>query len=93
MPRGVEQVEPIRFTRLTRVAHRHWMGFDCNPPLALQIHRVEQLVLLLALVDRARGLEQSIGQCRFAVIDMSDDAKISRELNGHESRTMLAEHN
>jgi len=26
------------------------------------------------------------------VIDMSDDAKIARELNGHESRTMLAEH-
>jgi len=69
------------------------MGFDCNPPLALQIHRVEQLVLLLALVDRARGLEQSIGQCRLAVIDMSDDAKIAGELNGHESRTMRAEHN
>src|SRR5947208_16849755 len=92
MPRGVEQVEPIRFTRPTRVAHRHWMGFNSNPPLALQIHRVEQLVLLLALVDRASGLEQSSGQCRLAVIDMSDDARIARELTGNGSGTTLTEH-
>ena len=91
MSRGVKQVKPIHLARFTRVTHRHRMRFDCDSPLALQVHRIEQLVLLLAFVDRTGALEQSIGQCRLAVIDVRDDTKITRQLNGHESRTMLAE--
>jgi len=41
-------------------------------------------------VDRARALEQSIGQSRLAVIDVRDDAKIPRQLNRHGSATMRA---
>ena len=66
------------------------MRFDCDPR-SRSVHRIEQLVKP-AFVDRAGKLEQSIGQCRLAVIDMRDDAKIARQLNGHESRTMRAEH-
>src|SRR5436190_23884812 len=69
--------------------HRHWMRFDRDPALALQIHRIKKLILLVALVDRPRGLEQSIRQSGFAVIDVRDDAEIARQFDCHESRTML----
>src|SRR5205823_14830880 len=59
-----------------------------DPSLAIVIHRIEQLVLLVALVNRARRLEQSVRQSGFAMIDVRDDAEIARQLDSHESRTM-----
>jgi len=32
-------------------------------------------------MDRARALKQPVRQCRFAVIDVRDDAEVARELN------------
>ena len=64
------------------------MRLDRDPALAFQVHRIEQLILLLALMDRAGALEQSIRQRRLAVIDVRDDAEIARELDAHESATM-----
>jgi hypothetical protein len=64
------------------------MRFDCDPPLPFKVHRIKKLVLPLAILDRASALQQPVGQGRFAVIDVRDDAKISRQLNGHESATM-----
>ena len=54
------------------------MGLDRDPPLPLQIHRIEQLILLFAFIDRAGAFEQTIRQGGLAVIDMRDDAKIPR---------------
>ena len=84
----IEQVQPISFTRLTRVTHRDRVCFDCDPSLAFQVHRVEKLVLLVPLVNGSGAFEQPIRQCCFAVIDMRDDAEVARELNRHESGTM-----
>ena len=59
---------------------------NCDPALPLQIHLIKKLVLPLALLDRARALKQPVRQRRLAVIDVRDDAKIARQLNGHGSR-------
>ena len=88
MPRRIDQIQPIGLTRLACVTHRHRMRLDRDPPLAFQIHRIKKLVLPLALLDRAGALQQPVGQRRFAVIDMRDDAKIARQLNGHGSATI-----
>ena len=53
------------------------------PSLPLQIHRVQQLILLIAIFDSASHFEQSIGQRRLAVIDMRDNAKITSEPASH----------
>src|SRR5205814_4236004 len=76
------------FTRLARVTHRHRMRLNCDPPLPLQVHRIKKLVLSLALLNRPRTLQQPVRQGRLAVIDMRDDAKIARHLNGHGSATI-----
>jgi hypothetical protein len=64
------------------------MRLDCDPPLSFKVHRVKKLVLPFAILDRAGPLQQPVGQRRFAVIDVRDDAKIARQLNGHGSATI-----
>src|SRR5262249_6072925 len=88
VPRRIEQIQPIGLTRLACVTHRHWMRFDCDAPLPFKVHRIKKLVLPLAILDRASALQQPVGKGRFAVIDVRDDAKIARQLNGHKSATM-----
>ena len=90
VPRCIEQIQSIFFSRFARVTHRHRMCLDRDPALPLQVHRIEQLILLVALVNRAGRLEQSIRQRCLAVIDVRDDAKIARQLDCHGSATMRA---
>src|SRR3954451_10182616 len=84
--RGIEQIEPVFFTRLRRVLHRHWMRLDRDSAFPFQIHGIEELILFFALVDRARSLQQSIRQSCLSVVDMRDDAEIARVLDTHEAR-------
>ena len=61
------------------------MRFDRDPAFAFEIHGIEQLILLIALVNCARALEQTIRQCGLAVIDVRDDAKVAGQLDRHEA--------
>ena len=61
------------------------MRLDRDPALPFQIHRIEQLILLVALVNSARAFEQPIRQCGLAVIDVRDDAEIAGQLDRHEA--------
>ena len=88
VPRRIEQIQPIGLARLRCIIHRHRMRLDRDAALPLQVHRIEQLVLPIALLDGARALQQPVRQRRLAVIDVRDDAKIARQLNGHESGTI-----
>ena len=51
------------------------MRFDRDTAFALQIHRIEQLVLLIAFRDRSGALQQTVGEGRLAMVNMRDDAK------------------
>ena len=86
VPRRIEQVEPVVVAVLRLVFHRHRMRLDGDAAFALQIHRIEQLVLLIALGDRAGALEQAVGQRGLAVVDVRDDAEIARAFDGHRER-------
>lgn len=83
MARRVEQVEFVSFSILRLVLHGHRMRLDGDPLLALEIHRIEQLILLFALGDRARRLQEAVGKRGLAVIDVGDDRKITGQLGGH----------
>src|SRR5438132_9698984 len=62
-----------------RVDHPYGLQLDRDPALALEVHRVEDLVLHVALADRAGVLEQAVRQRRFAVVDVGDDAEVPHE--------------
>ena len=59
------------------VCHPHGVQLDGDAALALEVHRVEQLVAHLALLHRAGGLDEPVGQRGFAVIDVGDDAEVA----------------
>ena len=84
VPRRVRKIQLVFLPVLRRVTHRDRMRLDRDPAFAFEIHRIEQLILPLAVLDRAGALEQTIRERRLAVIDVRDDAEIARELDGHE---------
>ena len=77
MPRRIQQIQPIGVAVLRLVAHRHRMRLDRDAPLALEVHRIQKLILRIAHLDCAGEFEQTVGERRFPVIDMGDDAEIS----------------
>ena len=76
--RGVDQIE-----RQPLVGHLDGTRLDRDAALALQLHRVEQLVLHLALRHHAGGEQQPIGQRRLAVVDVGDDAEVAQMVETH----------
>src|SRR5271156_5469196 len=77
MPGRVDQVEYIAFAVLGRIVEPHRARLDRNPALALEVHRIQKLILRLAHRERAGALEDPIGERGLAVIDMRDDRKIT----------------
>ena len=58
------------------------MSFYCDPSFPLDIEFVEDL-LVSAGLDCAGQLEQPVAERAFAMVDMSDDAKVAVALNGN----------
>src|SRR5690606_30984305 len=75
--RRVDQVELVLLAIRGAVAHPDGVELDGDPALPLEIHRVEQLLPHLPLLDRARRLDQPIREGGLAVVDMRDDAEIA----------------
>ena len=73
----VDQIQNILLAVLRRVVEAHGVGLDRYTAFTLEVHVVEQLFLHIAIGDSASELEYTVGQRRFAVVDMRDDGKIS----------------
>ena len=54
---GVDEVQLVALAVARAVGHADGLQLDRDPALALQIHAVEDLVLHVALADRAGELE------------------------------------
>ena len=57
--------------------HADRLRLDRDPALALELHRVEQLIAHLALGDGLRQLEDPVGERRLAVVDVRDDREVA----------------
>ena len=77
VPGSIDQVEHVAFAVLGRVVEPHRARLDRDSALALEVHRIEELILRLAHRERAGALEDPIGERGLAVIDMRDDRKIT----------------
>ena len=73
----VEQVEKVRLPVLRRVVHRDGVRLDRDAALALEIHRVERLLLELTLRYRMRQLENAVRERRLPVVDVRYDAEVA----------------
>ncbi len=72
----------------------HGLGLDGDAAFALDIHRIEHLLLHLAFAQASAGLNQTVRERRFAVIDVRDDREVAdaveRGHGGVVSRALLA---
>ena len=75
--RRVHQVEDVGLAVLRLVIEADGLRLDGDAPLALDVHRIEHLFLHLAQLQPAGGLDQAVGQRRFAMIDMGDDGEVA----------------
>ena len=77
MTGGVDQVEDVGLAVGRLVLHARGLELDGDPPLPLELHVVEELLLHVPDRHRAGVLEQAIGQGRLPVVDVGNDAEIA----------------
>ncbi len=83
MSRRIDEVELVQLAIFRVIAHAHGVQLDRDAALALQVHRVEDLLAHQPLVQRPRQLDQPIGEGRFPMIDMGHDAEIADMILSH----------
>jgi hypothetical protein len=58
------------------------LTFDSDPPLALDVHIIQDLILEVSLIDHTGNLNEAVCEGRFSVIDVCDDAKVTYVFHG-----------
>src|SRR4029079_18481880 len=71
------EVQRVRMAVARLVEQPHGVGLDGDPALALEVHRVENLVDGLPGIEGPGELEESVGERRLPVIDVRDDREVA----------------
>src|SRR5262249_37581344 len=85
VPGGVDEVELVLEPVARLIGQRDALRLDRDAALALEVHRVEDLIFHLALGQAAAKLNESIGECGLAVIDVRDDREVADPIHGVEA--------
>ena len=73
----VDQVQVVDLAILGLVVQGRRLGLDGDAPLLFDVHGVEHLGGHLTLAQATAVLDQAIGQCGLAVIDVGDDGEVA----------------
>ena len=73
----VDEVEHVVLAIVGAVVEAHRLRLDGDAALALDVHRVEHLLLHVARLEPAGRLDQAVGKRRLAVVDVGDDGEIA----------------
>ena len=73
----VHQIEDIFLSILRGEIQAHGLGFDGDAAFALDIHGIEHLFFHFTVGEAATLLDEAVGKCRFAVVNVSNDGKIA----------------
>lgn len=77
MSRGIDEIELVGFPITSLVIEGDALSFDGDAALPFQIHGIENLSFHLPVAQAPANLNEAIRQCRFTMIDMSDDGEVS----------------
>ena len=77
MTRCVDEIELVFLAVAGDVSHPHCVQLDRYPPFTLEIQRIENLRFHLPLLQHPGRLDEAIGQGRFPVVDVCDDAEVA----------------
>ena len=76
MARGIYKVQDIG-NAVLGVFHLDCMALDSDPPLAFQIHIVQQLLFFITFGNRTGKIQQSVGQGRLTMVYMGYDTEVA----------------
>src|SRR5579871_4675855 len=84
MARRVHQIEDVILAVPGAIIQPNGLRLDGDAALALDIHRIEHLLLArhFAIRESTRHLDQTIDQRRLAMVDMGDDREVADVGNG-----------
>ena len=88
--RRIDQVELVGLAVACLVHHADRVGFDGDAPLALQVHRIQDLRLHFTTRHRARQFQQTVAQRRLAMVDMGNNGEISKVFYVHQGWVITA---
>ena len=77
MAGSIDQIDLISFAIFGFVVHGDGMGFDGDASFPFEIHGIEDLRLHIARGNGMRELQEAIGDCRLAMVDVGNDRKIA----------------
>lgn len=77
MARSVDEVELVVLPIGSGVGHPHGLGFNGYSPLALEVHRVENLLNHISIIHRVGGLKETVCKSGFSMVDVGDNAEVS----------------
>lgn len=77
MAGSIDQVQDVMLAVLCIIFEPDGVGLDRDAALALDIHRVEDLLLHFAHLERAGHLDETVGKRRLSMVDMGDDGKVT----------------
>ena len=76
MARRIDQVEHIVLPILCTIGKGDRLALDRDPPLVLNIHVVQDLILEVPGRNNTRILNQAVCQRRLSMVDVRDNAEI-----------------
>ena len=82
VPRRVDEIDLIVEPVARAILQRDALRLDRDAALALEVHRVEHLILHLARRKPSAQLNEPIGERGLAVIDVRDDGEIADPFHG-----------
>ena len=75
--RGVDQIQVVARAVARDIGERRRLSLDGNAPLAFEVHGVQDLSFHLAVGEAPAALDEAVGKCRLAVVDVRDDREIA----------------
>ena len=79
----VDEIELVYLAIGAGVRHGHRFPLDGDSLLPFQVHAIQELRFHIAGTDRACDLQKPVGQGRFPMVDVGDDAEVSYQARFH----------
>ena len=79
VPRRVDEVERVLDAVVRGVEHADGLRLDGDAAFPLDVHRVEDLLDHVAVLDRVRELQHAVRERGLAVVDVRDDREVADE--------------
>jgi hypothetical protein len=75
--RGIDEIQKVIPAVFRPIRKRNGLALDRDPPLPLDIHVVQNLVLEVSRVHDPGQLDKPVGQRRFPMIDVCYDTEVT----------------